>query len=310
MPVWILIVIIAQFLNAVVSIVDKHIIASKKVSKPVVYAFYVSILSTLSIFIFILGLLPFNFENLNFPKIQNVSWPNFTLIFFSLVAGYAFFLAILNSYKALQKSDASDVVPVIGSVNAILTFVISFIFLNEILSRNFLYGFILLVLGTIILSHFRFTLRTLLYSLSSGLFFAIYFTSMKFMFEEFTFDQTFFWTRIGMLIVATSLLLLPNIHKIIFQGTKKEKIETGFWIIGNNILGGIAGIALLKATELGSVSVVQALNGLQFAFLILISILFGKITPLTFGENNKLSDIIQKVFSVSLIILGFYLLFI
>jgi len=75
-------------------------------------------------------------------------------------------------------------------------------------------------------------------------------------------------------------------------------------------LGGIAGIALLKATELGSVTIVQALNGLQFAFLILLSIFFGKITPLSFGENNTMKDVLQKTVSVSLIIIGFYFLFI
>jgi len=57
------------------------------------------------------------------------------------------------------------------------------------------------------------------------------------------------------------------------------------------------------------VTVVQVMGGLQFTFLVIFSILFGRVTPTTFGENNNINDIIQKVVSVSFIVIGFYLLF-
>jgi len=310
MPSWILIVFVAQFINAIVAIFDKHIITSEKVSKPIVYAFFVSFLSFISISVFLLPFLPFDFGKIVLPNINNVTLPTFNLITFSILSGFAFFIAILTSYKAFKKADASDVVPVVGSVTAIFTFIISFLFLSEVLTPNFIYGFIFLVLGMIILSHYRFTLKVFILTFLSGLFFAIYFSLMKYLFNEYAFDQSFFWTRIGMLISVLIILLLPKYNKEILHGAKKTKIHGGFWIIGNNILGGIAGIALLKAVELGSVTIVQALNGLQFVFLILISVLFGKITPVTFGENNSIIDIVQKIISVSLIVCGFYLLFI
>lgn len=310
MPTWILIVVVAQFLNAIVSIIDKHIVTSEKVSKPITYAFYVGILSSLSILIYLPSLFGVNFGNYNLPQISNVVWPNLTLIIVVVLAGYAFFLALVCLYHAFKKADASDVIPIVGSSNAVFTFLISFIFIGEILTRNFILGFIFLVLGTAILSHFRFTFKVLGYSLLSGIFYAIYYSLMKVMFNEFAFDQVFFWSRLAILFAALTILLIPYYKKIIFQGTKNSKVKHGLWILGNNILGGLAGIALLKATELGSVTIVQALNGLQFAFLIILSILFGRMTPTTFGENNKFSDMVQKIFSVSLIIIGFYLLFI
>lgn len=308
MPTWILIVIVAHFLNAIVSIIDKHIVTAGKVSKPIVYAFYVGILSTLSILIFSFNILPFHINGL--PHISNVYWPDLKLSIFSILSGYLFLVALVSLYSAFKKADASDVVPVVGSSNAVFTFLISFIFIGEVLTRNFLIGFVFLVIGTVILSHFRFSYKVLGYSLLSGIFYAGYYSLMKIMFNDYAFDQAFFWSRIGLLFVSLSLLIIPYYKKIIFQGTKQSNAKHGLWIVGNNILGGIAGIALLKATELGSVTIVQALNGLQFAFLIIISVIFGKITPVSFGENNTLSDLIQKILSVSLIIIGFYLLFI
>ena len=52
MSQWIILVVIAQFINAFVAIIDKYLVSSKRVGEPVVYAFYVSILSALSIIIF------------------------------------------------------------------------------------------------------------------------------------------------------------------------------------------------------------------------------------------------------------------
>jgi uncharacterized membrane protein len=310
MPTWILIVVVAQFLLAIVAIIDKHIVTSEKVSKPVTYAFYVGILSSLSILIFVPSLFNLSLGGYQLPQISNLGLPSLNLIILAILAGYAFFFALLFLYKAFKQSDASDVVPIVGSGNAVFTFLISFIFLGEILTQNFIFGFVFLVIGTAVLSHFRFTFKVLGYSLFSGILYAIYYSLMKVLFNEYAFDQAFFWSRIILLLVTLTVLLIPYYKKIIFQATKKSPVRHGLWIIGNNILGGLAGIALLKATELGSVTIVQALNGLQFTFLIILSILFGKITPASFGENNKFGDVVQKIFSVTLIIIGFYLLFI
>ncbi len=49
--------------------------------------------------------------------------------------------------------------------------------------------------------------------------------------------------------------------------TKRTTKSGSAWVIGKTILAGIAGLLVLKAIELGDVSLVQALGGLQFAFL-------------------------------------------
>jgi hypothetical protein len=67
---------------------------------------------------------------------------------------------------------------------------------------------------------------------------------------------------------------------------------------------------LLKATELGEVSVVQALDGLKFVFILLIGILIGHKTPSSCGEAScRRREVIQKALFVGIITLGFVILF-
>jgi hypothetical protein len=96
------------------------------------------------------------------------------------------------------------------------------------------------------------------------------------------------------LLATLSVLLIPHYRKIIFHGTKQSKVQHGLWILGNNILGGIAGIALLKATELGSVTIVQALNGLQFAFLIILYLLLEKLPVIAAKSLKKFNNFLDR----------------
>jgi uncharacterized membrane protein len=82
-------------------------------------------------------------------------------------------------------------------------------------------------------------------------------------------------------------------------------------VLGNKALAGLAGLLIFKAVELGDVSLVQALAGLQFVFLTLFAILVGHKEPLCcVGEHCEVRARIQKLISMSIIVTGFVLLFI
>ncbi len=309
MQTWLILVLVSQFILAIVSLVDKFILTSNKVPKPVVFAFFVGIVSVFSNVIFFLGYLPLPF-GLEFPTFKNIVAPDLTLIGHTLLSGYSFLLALIFSYGAYKKADASDVVPVVGSVNAIFTLILSYLVFSQTLTPNFAIGFILLVIGTIFVSHLRFKWVVLSHTILSGLFFAVHYVSTKIMFVDYGFDNTFFWSRVGMCVTALTFLLIPGFSKNLKSKTsKKQKAKDGIWVIGNVTLGGIAGILLAKAIELGDVSIIQALNGLQFVFLTFLSLLFGKITPHEFGENNSTRDVAQKIISLLIIVSGFAMLF-
>ncbi|HMP67476.1 MAG TPA: EamA family transporter [Candidatus Paceibacterota bacterium] len=317
MPTWLWVILVAQFLLAVAAIIDKYIVTSKKVSKPFVYAFYVTILSFLPLALFLLSPFKLRIGQYALPIIDNIGRPDFSLLAMAIVSAFAGFYALFSLYSALQKADASDVVPVVGAVSAVGTFFLSFLVLGDGLSSNFLIGFLLLVIGTAFISHFRFNREVTMLTLNSGLLFSIKATMVKAMFvyseRDFlvsqAFDHAFFWSRIGILIVLIIILFVPKYYEKITSNTKTTKKTAGFWVIGNSILGGIAAFMILKAIQIGNVALVEALGGLKFLFLTVFSILFGRVTVDSLGENNKTTDLWQKSISVILIVAGFFFLF-
>jgi len=310
MAPWIILVVIGQLMFAVTSLIDKFIVTSKKVSKPFVYAFFVSLLSILSLLIFALGFIPLDLGGFVFPSIYNIQIPDFKFALAAVMFGFSFFYSLYYLYSALAKADASDVVPVITSLSAVGVFILSTLFLGDTLSTNFLLGFILLVAGTFFISHFRFNKEVLILSLLSGIAFSVNITVTKFMFNTTSFDNGFFWSRIGILFAVIFFLVIPDYIEKLFENTKQSGKSGGLWVIGNSIIGGVAGFMVLKAIELGNPTIVQSLAGLQFIFITIISYSVGRLTPVEFGENHNLKDIIQKGIAIVIMSIGFFFLFI
>ncbi|HEY4502574.1 MAG TPA: hypothetical protein VJH21_01955 [Candidatus Paceibacterota bacterium] len=307
---WIFLVVFAQFLNAIVAIVDKYIVSSPRMLRPFVYAFYVSALSSLSVFIFFLGDITIPFTSVSFPSFHNVVAPTMVILSISFVAGIMFFGALVTLFSALKRADASDVIPVAGATSAVSALLLSTLLLNASLTVGFAWGFLLLVIGTLILSFFHFSLKTLLFSVSSGFMFGAHFISLKLLFVETTFDDAFFWSRFGIVTVALLVFLfLPHHRRQCISKSKEAGHKLWGLIIGNKILAGLGSIMLLKATQLGDVSIIQALGGLQFVYLLSFTVLFGKDLPQICGEKCSRRQLIQKSIAVSIIVVGFFILF-
>ncbi len=311
MAVWILLALVAQFINAMVSIVDRYIIASGKVGKPIVVTFYVSLLSSLGILAFAFGWINVPLEGVVLPTLLNVGWPNMSILGTSFFAGLTFILGLYFLFSSFVFSEASDVVPVVSSVSAISSLLFSFYLLNTSVSGNFLWGFLFLVIGTALISHFRMTKKVVMMSIFAGFLFGLHLVLIKMLFNETNFDNAFFWSRFFITILSLGLLLSPEFSRK-KNKTTKTNVKKGsvILVVSNKALAGFASILILKAVELGDVSIVQALAGLQFVFLILFTIFFGKKAPKCIGENCQTTDIVQKVISISIIVTGFSLLFI
>lgn len=317
MALWIILVLIAQAINALVSLIDKFIVTSGKVGNPYILTFYISLLSSLTVFVFIFGWIPLPTlfsDKLTIPSFENVTWPTIEIIVLCLISAISFIVALVALFKSFQKADASDVVPVVASMNALITLLLSFFILKTPLADNFLLGFIFLVFGTFLMSRMRLNRQVLKLSLMSGLFFAIQIICMKVLFNVTNFDNAFFWSRMIISLTALSMLLLPNCcNRTIVQETRDVKKNKGGFslIIGNKILAGLAAILLLKAVSLGPVAIVQALAGVQFIYLLMFSLLFGQKIPMYCGENcTATEEFAHKIISVSIITTGFLLLFI
>ncbi len=311
MPSWILLVITAQGINAVVSLIDRYIIVSGKIGRPVVLAMYVSLLSALSIFVFLLGLLPLQLGTFAIPTFANVVTPTVAVIGWSFASAVSFIVALIALFQSFKLAQASDVVPVVSSVSAVASLLLSFYFLDAKLTPNFLWGFLFLVVGTFLVAHFRLTKKLAGLTVASGTLFAVHYIVLKVIFLETSFDNAFFWSRIVIALTALAMMLFVRQQRRRKKQKPHHTTKAGVaLLLLNKGLAGLAGILVLKAIALGDVAIVHALAGLQFVFLTIFAIFLGHKAPVCVGENCEIKDRIQKIISMSIIVTGFVLLFI
>jgi len=141
---WLLLATVGQFLNAIVAIFDKYIVSDPNVlPRPFVYAFYSCLFTGFWVVIYLLSYIP-GLSNLGIPSFENVQAPSIQVVGMSFLAAYTFFIALVSMYDALKRADASSTMPIIGSVSAISSFGLSYLFLDVTLHDNFIIGIILL----------------------------------------------------------------------------------------------------------------------------------------------------------------------
>ncbi len=284
--------IFAQFLYAVSVLIDRHIVLkATHIGRPIVYTFYVSLLSG-----FVVVFFPF------------VSVPNAHVLALSLVNSGAFVGAIFCLYSALLHARASDVAPVVGAVSAITTLVFAGLWIEGDITASFVLPVLLLAGGTALISHFHFSRNALFLTLSSGFFFGVVAFTFKLVSLEIAFLDSFFWTRAMNVILALGFLIVPAWRIAIFHGGKRSSSRAKGLVIGNKVIGGVASILTALAISLGSVSVVNSLAGLQFVFLFIFAFLFARYMPKQAGSRTHGHGGTPSATGVALIVFGLALL--
>lgn len=305
---WLSLTIIAQLLNSIVALFDKYLVTSKRVTTPTLYVFYTGVLTILGVLLYVPALFV---PQLPLPRFSNITLLDTRLFMTIMCASILQLTALWGLFSSLKKNDASDVVPVIGSISAIVALFIGYMFLDLVLPFHFTIGFALLVLGTAFISHLRFTKKTLALVLLSGISFALYNILLKEVIINTSFDTGFFWITIFVTIFSFVFLYSKKIRATFSTNRQEKHIKkTGAILLLSKVFAGIAGVLLIKAVELGEVSLVQSLGGLQFVFLFVLAVIIGPLTPLDFGENIKRKDLYTKLIAITIIVLGFILLFI
>jgi drug/metabolite transporter (DMT)-like permease len=286
---WLGLAIGAQFINAISVIVDRHIVVrAEHIGKPIVYAFYVSLMSG-----FVVVIAPFGF----------IGMPSMSVALYSLAQAFAFVGAIFCLYSALRVTRASDAAPVVGAISAITSLVLAGIFIESDITLSLVPSVMLLVAGTALISHFHFRGHAFRYALFSGVLFGTSIVLAKMVYLETAFLDGFFWTRTMCIVASAALLLVPAWRHSIFHGGKRSSKGAKALVVGNKLLAGAAGVMTALAVSLGSVSIVNALAGLQFVFLFAFAFLFAEKMPFTKVKTGSHGGW-QTGFGVSLIVIG------
>jgi len=292
--IWLVIAVISYFFNAVVATVDKFILSSdQSKSSPYVYAFYAGILSVV---VFIIW--PFDFAFLSFKM---------TLAAF--FAGVTFLLSLFFFYSAMVRGEVSRVVCTIGGVSPVVILALSYFFLHERLPVFWLLGLVVLVSGSFIIA-FEQKGRVSLFSFIAAIFFALTFFFTKLVFLETTFLNGFIWTRVGVMLLAIAVFFTPAFRSLLKETAVAIPRRLLFIFGCNKALGAFCFLGINYAIMLGSVAVVNALQGVQFVFIFCLALLFSVYVPGFVKESFSFRATMQKIIGIIFISLGVAILFI
>lgn len=304
---WLVVTILAYFILALAFLVDKYLLVSS-IPNPKVYVFYAGALGGLALF-----LIPF----VGF----SVPLPN--QIILSLLAGAFFLIGIYWFYKTLQKHEASRVIPAIGGMTPIFSFLAVFISSQgkETLSSFDFLALIFLVVGTVLITFENgkgITLKSLSGSFVSAFFLSISFVLIKHVYLVMAFWPGFIWTKIGSFLAAICFFIFfSEVRREVLSG-KKESVprKTSVIFLSNQAMGGLANVMqnwALFLAPLAFVSVINALQGVQYVFLLCLIIFISFFFP-ALAKKGGLKEymskpvLFQKVAAIILIGIGLFLI--
>ena len=300
---WLIIALIGYSLLAVVGVLDK-LILDKKLKHPVVFVFY-STVFVLPLFL----LLPFG-------VIAPTTGLGWVIV---AVAGIAFALALWVMYIGYQKSEVSHVGPLVGAMIPVFVIILSQIFLHEFLTERQWIAAGLIILGSLIIS-FEKSARHhgwhtgMLFGVLAGLLFAVSHVASKVAYDWYGFYSGFVWTRGFLGLCALPLIFTASVRAEIFswrhrQKTAKRAPHKIALIASNKILGTLGVVFIQYAIAIGSVSLVNALHGFQYALLVLAVFLLSRFWPKIFKEQYSRGEIIQEFSAIAIIAVGLAFLF-
>jgi len=296
---WLIVISCAYFLLALVSLGDKRILAGPVNAKT--YTFYIGVLGILALL-----LIP----------VAEFSFPVPAQILICLFSGLVYILANLFFLSGLERFETSRIVTAIGGFLPLFTFFLSFVVFGqkEVLELKEIFAFALLILGSILASWespLEFSLSSLRFSLPSAFFFAAFFVIAKYVYLQQQFWNGFIWMRIGAFAVALLLLIPKGIRKDIFGGKPKFSRETAIFFVVVQAGGALAFILQNLAVKMAGISylpIINALQGIQYAFLFVFAVFLSLKMPKIVREKISRRVIIQKSAAILFIAIGLAIL--
>ncbi len=304
---WFIAAVAAYFLGALTAVLDKFLLGSKRISAPIVYAFYMAVFG-----LFVVFFMPFRF-----------AWISPHEIGVNFLGGAIYIYSLLAIYLAISRSRASQVLPLIGAVTPVAAYFISLFLAREHLGLNELGGVAILIIGGLLIS-FDLPLKKGQRKLFDGFYFSVLagiLTAAAFSVLQIGYQggegflNGFIWSRFGAMLGAVTFFLHPVWRRQIWASlgnlrhTRKDNLQTGYLFVLNKSLGGAASLLLNLAIVTGSVTLIESLVSLQYVFVMLLAFVFQRFFPAIFQERFLFWDWAQKVVSVALIVGGTFLIF-
>jgi len=298
MMFWLLTIVLAYLFFGLSSLADKLILIDS--SHPKSYTFYVGFLGIAAVVV-----IPF--IKFGFPLPISFVW--------IILEAITYIAGMYSMFVALHKFDVSKAMATIGGLQPILILIFTFIFLGiQIVGGATILAFVFLFIGSILISiekRINVTKDYLRLTIFSALMFSLEYVFAKLVFLHEPFLKGFIWMRIFSFAVVMLFLLSAKFRKEVFQKHSVLNNKTKFIFFFGQVSGGTATILQsfsISLVPLAFLSILNALRGLQYIFLFLMTLFFSYFLPKILKEKMSKTLILQKIISILLIVSGLVIL--
>lgn len=307
---WITVALAAYLLLAVANLLDKFLVTTV-LKNGRVYAFSACILGVL---VFVAA--PWFLR-----------WPGIGGFGLNIFNGFLFAAALWALYEALRRGEAARTLVIVGGLTPVFSGLISWVFFQEQFSSRQLIGIAFLLAGIFVIAALP-TQRNLLARITaklrfpasddkggrsiavlSALAYALYFICTKYAYADQPFASAFIWTRLGAAL-AVLIFLVRRVDRQAIAAFfhRSSSKQNKMLVIANQTVGSVGFVLQNYAIFLGSVVLVNALQGAQYAFLLVISAVLAAVNPRVLKENFSWRSVLQKSAAIGLIAVGLYFL--
>lgn len=292
---WVFFALLGPLSWSVSSFVDKYILG--KYTKGIFdFVFF----STITSWLFFLVLLVF---------VGIPDWSAFSLIPFVtgviLAYSYAFYA------KALEQGDTSTLT-VLFKLIPVLTVMLAYVFLGQVLSVNELIGFIVVLVGAIVVSIEK---KKSIFSRGFGMILiAIVMWSGMALMADYGLTKISFWDYIlidtlGSALAGLPLFLIPSIRKQVVDGLKTATTGKYVWFNVTNLLDFLGQMSIKKSLALApSAGLVTVVMQVQSFYSIAIGILLTLFIPNIIREDITRATLFKKLIGAVIMFAGVYIL--
>lgn len=280
---WLLIAIFGQIILGTAAVADKLLLRTH-VPDPVVYTFWIGVLG-----IFSALLLPFGFMHLSF-----------SFILVGLGSGVVFILSLLILYTVLAKTKASSSLPFIAALIPLCTLPISAVLISAQVSAMDIIGILFLIAGALFFffaENYALRMRLTLLMIASAALYGFSSVLQKIVFEHTNFITGFFWAKMGEVLGALFLLVLPSVRKRILRASITITGANRAWYAANRMWASSGSLLLNIAIFLSHPALVQSTQSFRYVVIFIASWVILR-------EQSRGKKLWLKIFATMLIILG------
>ncbi len=293
---WVFLALAAALFFALVHIIDEYCVDE-------IFAYpwlgvITSALASLVVFIPLPFIVPFT----------GWEWPKISILIIALFAGILIQISQLLYFNALAKTNAGIVAAYWNMIPAMLP-ILSYVFLNKILSPNQYSGIVLLIFASniMLLSDHNIETRASAFLLMTG---ASLLQSISYLLQDYIYENTsyivgFVFFTIGIISVGILPLGIPYIRGKFFQSAHRlAGVIRVFLIV--EILNLIALAFAQKSIEQGSPALVAAVETTIPGFTFLIGIMCLPFLKMSY-DKNIVCNLGRKLSALSIMIVGVYM---